>query len=159
MKSGKGEVLLFGIVDAARDPRLYELAIKSAEQACLFAGELADPLARAAPYLCVLGQDDPLFHAWRDEGWGRAWGITFRSGASLTELRRHFRKNLQAILPDKTVALFRFFDPRVWRTYLPSCSPEDLQTWFELVQEYLVETPDGLGSIRYSMSPEGLQVQ
>lgn len=157
-KSGKGETLLFGIVDGARNPRLYDLAIASTEQTCLFAGELADPLARAAPYLCVLGPDDALFRAWRDEGWGRSWGITFRSAAALSALRRQFRKNLQAMLPDGTIGLFRFYDPRVWRTYLPTCQPDDLGTWFALVEEYQVESEDGLGSVRYRMGPGGLEV-
>jgi hypothetical protein len=158
-KSGKGETLLFGIVDTARDERLYELTKGSTEKICLFAGELAEPLKRAAPYLCVLAQDEPLFNAWRDEGWGRSWGITFRSAAALSELRKQFRKCLQAMLPDGTVALFRFYDPRVWRTYLPSCEPTDLQRWFLLVEEYQVETEDGMGSVRYRMGPEGLLVQ
>jgi hypothetical protein len=158
-RSGKGEVLLFGIVDAARDPRLYDLALSAAEQVCLFAGDLAEPLARAAPYLCVLGQEDELFRAWRDEGWGRSWGITFRSAAALSELRRHFRKNLQAMMPDGAVALFRFYDPRVWRMYLPTCQGDDLANWFAAVEEYQVETEDGLGSIRYRMGAGALEIQ
>lgn len=157
-RSGKGEVLLFGIVDAARDARLYDLVQAASEKVCLFAGELAEPLARTAPYLCVLAGGEPLFTAWRDEGWGRSWGITFRSAAALTDLRRQFRRHLQAMLPDGTVALFRFYDPRVWRTYLPTCAPEDLAAWFALVEEYQVEGGDGMGSVRYRLGPDGLAV-
>ena len=158
-RSGKGDVLLFGIVDAARDPRIYDLARSSSEQKCLFAGDLAEPVARTAPYLCVLEQNEPLFTAWRDEGWGKSWGITFRSAASLSELHRSFRKYLQAMLPDGRIALFRFYDPRVWRTYLPTVEPADLPGWFAMIEEYQVETEDGLGSVRYRFGPGGLEVQ
>jgi hypothetical protein len=158
-KSGSGETLTFGVVDTAQDPRLYDLVQASSEQECLFAGKLADPLARAAPYLCVLGEGEALVTAWRGEGWGRNWGITFRSTASLWTLRRQLRKSLQAMLPDGTVALFRFYDPRVWRTYLPTCTAADLKPWFAHVSEYQVETEDGTGSVTYRLGPGGLDIR
>ena len=158
MASGDSETRLFGVVDTAQDPRLYDLVIASSEQECLFSGKLAAPLARAAPYLCVLSKNDGLVDAWRTDGLGRNWGITLRSGATLQAVRRQLRKNLQAMLPDGTVALFRFYDPRVWRTYLPTCAVADLKGWFGQVTEYQAESEDGAGRVTYRLGPGGLEV-
>jgi hypothetical protein len=68
---------------------------------------------------------------------------------SIAEVRRHFRNFLQAMLPNRRVALFRFYDPRVWRVYLPTCNADELARWFQMVEEFVAETPDGQGMIRY----------
>src|SRR5215216_2169579 len=144
-------LLQYGLIDAARDDRLYELVAASRAHACLFAGELDPELERAAPYIVRLTDDSPLCEAWRDEGRGQSWGIQCTSTSSLAEVRRHFRHFLQAKLPDGTVALFRFYDPRVFRTYLPTCTPHELAPWFLEVSEYRVEAEDGSTTICYSL--------
>ena len=40
-------------------------------------------------------------------------------------------------------------DPRVWRTYIPTCAPGQLSGWFGIIDEYQVESADGAGSVRY----------
>lgn len=149
---------LYGIVDTARDPALYDVVMACAEKECLFAGKLDPALARVAPYLVKLDPDSPLFTAWRNDGWGRNWGILCYSGLPLDRLRRHFRHFLQAMLPDGTVALFRFYDPRVWRTYAANCEPQEAQPWFSAVDEFLAEAPDGLATLRYRLINGALQV-
>lgn len=150
---------LFAIVDAARDRRLYGLVATATEYQCLFAGKLDPVLERAAPHLVRLDGADRLMEDWRGEGWGKAWGILCSSPLSLPELRRHFRRFLQAKLPDGAVVLFRFYDPRVWRTYLPTCEGEELTGWFAAVDEYRVETPTGDGAIRYYLEGGSLRVE
>ena len=110
---------LYGIVDAAQDPVLHELVRTCPERACLFAGPLKPPLDMVAPYLVRLDADAGLTQAWHREGWGRNWGILCISDSPLEALRRHFRRFLQAMLPDGDIVLFRFYDPRVFRTVLP----------------------------------------
>jgi hypothetical protein len=143
---------LFAIVDTARDKKLYGLVAPEKEQQCLFAGELDPVLARASPYLVRLDEGSALMEAWRREGWGQAWGILLRSPHPFNDVRRHFRNFMQAKLPDGAIVLFRFYDPRVWRTYLPTCEGETLASWFAKVDEYQVETPAGDGMIRYALS-------
>ena len=130
---------LYAVVDAARDTRLYPLVMQAANQACLFGGEVREPLNRAAPYLVDLHTGEALFRAWRDEGRGQSWGIMCRSGLSLTDLRRRLRHFLVARLPDGMLAHFRFYDPRVFGPYLNSCASEELAAWFDQVSAYLVE--------------------
>jgi Domain of unknown function (DUF4123) len=133
---------LYAVVDAARDEMLYPLVMAASDQACLFGGKIAEPLDRAAPYLVDLKAQEPLFRAWRDEGRGMSWGIMCRSNVPLKQLRRHFKRFLVARLPDGTVAQFRFYDPRVFGRYLPTCTPEELALWFDGVSAYLVENQE-----------------
>lgn len=148
--------VLYGIVDGARDHRLHALATATSEHACLFAGKLEPSLERAAPFLVRLDSGSRLLAAWRSEGWGNAWGILCISSASLGELRRHFRRFLQARLPDGRTVLFRFYDPRVFRAHLPACSTETLAAWFACVDEFRVEAEDGAGVQPFRLSATGL---
>lgn len=130
---------LYGIVDTARDPKLLPLIEQSPNYDCLFAGDLPEPLRSAAPYLVELTDETPLKDAWATEGWGQAWGILVRSPLELARLRRHLRKFLVAKLPDGTVTLFRYYDPRVWRIYWSSCTPEEQALWKAGVDEFIAE--------------------
>ena len=71
----------------------------------------------ASPYLVRLREGTPFLSRWRSEGWGKAWGILFRSDANMETLRRFFRQHLEAELPDGRRVLFRFYDPRVVQKY------------------------------------------
>ncbi len=129
----------YGIVDTARDPKLYPLVIQSPNYDCLFAGKLKEPLNQAAPYLVELTDETPLKVIWRTEGWGQAWGILVRSPLELKDLRRHLRKFLMVQLPDGDSVLFRFYDPRVWRVYWPTCTAEEQAKWLAGVEEFVAE--------------------
>jgi len=141
---------LYAIVDTARDPKLYPLVIRSPVLSCLFAGDIPEPLDRASPYLVELTGDTPLKSAWRDEGWGAAWGLLCRSSLEPDELRRHLRKFLLVQLPDGDTVFFRFYDPRVWQVYWPACNAEERAKWLNGVDEFMAE-----GSLLPGPSPMG----
>jgi hypothetical protein len=147
--------LVYGIVDTAQDACLYDLVLTCAERACLFAGELQPPLGRVAPYLVRLTSGARLTQEWQHEGWGKSWGIVLVSSRSLEELRQHFRRFLQALLPSGEVVLFRFYDPRVFRTYFPTLNAEACAEWFEAVDEFRIETEHGNGTLY--CRPTGVQ--
>lgn len=149
---------LYGLIDAARDRRLHDLITAEPEHACLFAGKLEPALERAAPFIVRLPESSRFLRIWRDEGRGRSWGIQCVSAKPLADLRRHFRHFLQAKLPDGEIVLFRFYDPRVWRVYIPTCALGDLSRWFNDVDEYISETEDGSGVLRYSLRGGALAV-
>ena len=74
---------LYGIIDTARDEKLYPMVESSPVHVCLFAGKLEEPVERTAPYLVQLTKETPLKDIWRNEGWGQAWGILVRSDLKL----------------------------------------------------------------------------
>jgi hypothetical protein len=133
---------LFAIVDTARDRRLYDL-VYTALGICLFAGDLTPALRGTAPYLVPLSDADELLQTWRREGQGKNWGVFLRSSKESPRIRRHLRRFLLAKLPDDRQVLFRWWDPRVLRVYLPTCSTDELTSWFEDVDEFICETDNG----------------
>jgi hypothetical protein len=133
----------YAVVDAAQDPSLYALVRRCGGQECLFSGDLAPVLAAASPHLVRLDEGSPLMGAWQERGGGKNWGILVESDLAFEPLRRHFKKFLNARLPDGTVALFRFYDPRVFNTYIRACTPGERAPWFNGVHQYSVEGEGG----------------
>ncbi len=134
----------FAVVDAAADPQLHSLIYRCRGHTCLFSGKIAPVLAAASPHLVRMRPGEALFEAWKMEGRGKNWGIMCQTQRSLDDLRKHFRKFLQAKLPDGRIAQFRFYDPRVFSVYLRACTPEERRPWFEGIDLFAVEgaTPD-----------------
>lgn len=139
----------YGLLDAARDPAIAGLVKSSGSHVCLFAGRITPELEGVAPHLVDLSMGAPLVDAWRAHGWSENWGVTLRSAASIEELRRHFRQFLLAKLPDGTSAMFRFYDPRVLRVFLPTCNTDELRRWFAAVERFTMPGQDG-GSVAFS---------
>ena len=121
----RAAIKTWAILDGARDKRIYEAICQSFEvKCCLFAGELSPELSRVAPYLIQLEPEDRLTKLLLDQGWGNSWGIYLRSDASLETLRRHFRSFLRVSDEAGRKLLFRYYDPRVLRVFLPTCVTE-----------------------------------
>jgi hypothetical protein len=131
---------VFALVDAARDEAIYpKISGSGIESACLFRGEKARELAWVAPYLISLDRDDP-FTAWLlENGWGKSWGIFVESPATFSEMKRHFQSFLTVYDEEGNTLHFRYYDPRVFRAYLPTCNAEELATVFGPVSCYMIE--------------------
>ncbi len=142
---------LFCLIDCATDKQLHPLVKAHPGASCLYAGEVHPDLAPAAPYIVELRDGDPLLRAWRTQGRGKNWGVFCESALPLSLVRFHFRHFLQARLPDKRIVEFRFYDPRVFRVYFPTCSPDELVRWFDGLQRFLVEDESGEGTLEYTL--------
>jgi hypothetical protein len=159
-QGGATRTKFYAILDGARDGRIHaRLRTAALDRLCLFRGELDPDLATAAPYLVPLqaAADDATL-AWLAEvGWGRSWGIFAATAAPPDMLRRHFRTFL--IVYDETAKplYFRWYDPRVLRTYLPTCTPAELARVFGPVACYFAESADGYALLRYARAEEALQ--
>src|SRR5687767_6625481 len=135
---------VFAIVDGARNARIYGAVDGTRlEKQCLFSGTLPWQLQMTAPYLVQLERENRLTAFLIDNGWGDSWGIFLRSETSFDLLRKHLRGFLRVRDEGGRRLLFRFYDPRVLRIYLPTCWPKELETLFGPVDCYLVEGEDG----------------
>ena len=141
------QTAVYTILDGASVPQLPQtLARLEVESECLFRGELDPELAEVVPYLAAV----PFDHSFTDwllqEGWGQHWGIFAVSRTDFRTLRMHLRTFLKVYGPDLQPLYFRYYDPRVLRVYLPTCSAEELETVFGPVLYYLMEgeTPQTL---------------
>lgn len=149
---------LFAVVDVARHSDLHRLVHQTREHVNLYEGAVAEEIDQVSPYLVAIDEHSPLSAEWNARGWGQSWGLMLESARTLAEVRHHFRHYLQAMLPDGNVVQFRFYDPRVWRVYLPTCTADELAGWFSGVAEYRCENEDGTAVHRYRFDGSNLLV-
>ncbi len=151
------DLKFYTILDGARSEKIYP-ALKeySVNHKCLFVahqllygGRLPHVLAMAAPYLVELRPGD-LFTKWViSRGWGNSWGIFLASTSTLSILSRHFRRFIMVKTEEDEKFYFRYYDPRVLRTYLPTCSKTELKFLFEEVRLFIAEEEGGRRLIEY----------
>jgi hypothetical protein len=130
----------FALVDGASCPTLREQCFEQkVEPLCLYRGEQPPDMAQVAPYLIQLEKERPFTEWLLRSGWGNHWGVFLETSADSDSLLRHLRNF--TIVHDETGRpfLFRFYDPRVLRTYLPTCEPQELRKFFGPVSRFQME--------------------
>jgi len=151
----QGKYRLWAVLDAARDRRIFPaLDLLDRDYCCLYAGKLHPRLARAAPYLVRLEPGDRFSDFLIAEGLGRNWGTFLRTRTSFDLLRKHLRTFLRVKDEKGRKMIFRWYDPRVFRVYLPTCTAQELRTVFGPVDQYLVDRADGQGLIEFSLGSQ-----
>ena len=128
------------ILDGARDPRIFPMLLEChLEYACLYAGPLHPALEVAAPYLVQLDYDYKDTHRFIRTAWGNSWGVFLKSDASLRRIRAHLRSLLIVRDQQGSRLVFRYYDPRVLRIYLPTCTATELDTVFGPIESFTLE--------------------
>lgn len=142
---------LWAVLDCARNRRIYrELQVSKLDYQCLYGGHIPTELKVVAPHMVELSPRYQFTKTVLERSWGNAWGVFVRINDA-TKLRHHLRKLLTVQAEDRRKFLFRFYDPRVLRTFLPTCRPDELQQVFGPITEYFAEDPLGqsIGSYRF----------
>ena len=148
---------MYAVLDGARDVRIASRVDGySDEKACLYEGTLPRELTNAAPHLLRLYPDDSFCRRLLRDGWGQSWGVFAVAPTSLNSLRRHFRKFMIVRGPTGKRLVFRWYDPRVLRAYLPTCNLEELRTVFGPIEAFVVEGVDAGTVLRFSFDGERL---
>lgn len=129
------------IVDAARDRRIFGLLLDCfySSHACLFSGRLPPELEVAAPYLIRLEYEASKTQRFLAHASGSAWGVFLRCDLRQEELLRHLRDLLIVRHPSGGEILFRYFDPRVLRAFLPTCTRDELRTVFGEIECFWID--------------------
>jgi len=144
----------FATLDAARSPRVLPTLVASgARHQSLYEGWRAQELAEVAPYLVELPSSSPLWDVLLGEARGDAWGVFAQSEASLEDLRRHLRRFLRVEAEDGRRMLFRWYDPRVLRAYLPTCTEDERRAFHGPVRSFVVEGEAPRSALRFT--PDG----
>lgn len=146
---------IYAVLDGAAIPdlrtKLYEM---HPEYVCLYRGELKPDMQEVAPYLVRMVQGTEFSNWVLTEGWGKHWGIFAQSRYSLAEVRKHLRAFLTVHDEKGKPMLFRFYDPRVLRAFLPTCNPEELKKFFGVVLNYAAEDENPEAILNYFL-PNG----
>jgi hypothetical protein len=136
---------LYAVLDAARDRRILELCRGSVEEhRSLYEGLEGETLEHVAPYLVGLPRGSRLLAALVREGWERRWGIYLTSRQPAREVRRQLRRFLMVELEGRPGrAYFRYYDPKTLATFIPSCTPRQLEEFFGMIDAYFGEATGG----------------
>ena len=156
------QTAVYTVLDGASVPELPQVLWKQKPQNfCLYRGELGPGMAAVAPYLVKLEYEHPFTKLVCEKGWGNHWGIFAITSdkVDIRLMRNFFRKFLRVSDPDGKLVLFRYYDPRVLRVYLPTCNPEEIKLLFGPITCYILENEDPSTLLRFSPDGEKLQTE
>jgi hypothetical protein len=145
---------VFAVLDGASIPGLLDKlhASQRPEFECLYSGEIKPDLAETAPYVVRL-EEKSEFTAWVvGQGWGKHWGIFALASADFKTMRGHLRRFLMVHDSNATALYFRYYDPRVLRTYLPTCNPDELERFFGPISSFLIEDEQPEKALRFEIT-------
>lgn len=151
---------LFAVLDGARNPEIHrQLQLSALEYESLFSGQLSPKLRAASPFVVRLQPQDAITQFLVEQGWGKAFGIFVAWHAGLGSLRRHLRTLLRVRAEGGRKLYFRFYDPRVLRAVLPTCSPEQLRDTFGAIRRIDMESASGRELVRFRLSEPPFRLQ
>jgi Domain of unknown function (DUF4123) len=142
------------LLDASRDPRIYVRLIELGDTVhtrSLYQGDIGESLAHVSPYLLTLSDDDPASRWFAEAGFGRSWGLFVIAPIGFDDLRRHLRKFNIVYRENGTPLAFRFYDPRVLRLFLPTCTSDELRRFFGPIESFLTETEETDALLRFTL--------
>lgn len=144
---------LFALLDAARDEKVWKFLeeLPSEQYQCLFTGRQARTLAKYGPHLLMV--DHSLLEKVLPKFWGESWGYFLSASCDFEQLLQHLRQFL--LVKDQATGkqrFFRFYDPRVLRRFLPTCSAAQLAEIFVTVQSFLLEDADPSVLLEYTLA-------
>ena len=148
----------FILLDAARmgkeieSAKSFNFAFKS-----LYYGRNEEFLSMAIPYLFTFHSDTEFGIFFMQKGWGASWGALVYSGEEMTVLVKHFCQLLRRKSEDGEDLIFRFYDPRVLRIFLPTCDKDQLKQFFGPVEYYICEDEDPAFGTVFSLQDEQLK--
>jgi len=154
--------ILYAVVDAAQD---YRLAVGARD----ILGEPLRPLfvkaphfmTRKGPYLVRIKCTNryPEYMQLWAECLGRNAGILFFSSAWPKSLREHLRSIFKVYDDQGAMFYFRFYDPRVLRTYLPTCTIKECREFFGPIRSIFAEGPDPSQMNHYQVGQSAIHLE
>jgi hypothetical protein len=158
-KQGLAATPWYAIVDAAQGRTAPVRAARAGLQTrSLYEGRLGAKLRDVAPHLVALSLD-AAFARWLFDNWARNVGVILQSRADFAELRRHLRKFLLVKDDSGKKYRFRYYDPRVLRVFLPTCSSAEGKDFFGPVARYYAADRSGAVVLVFAWGPKGLTVR
>jgi hypothetical protein len=133
---------LYALLDACDEPAVPEHceAMTAQRAISLYRGKAQEEYWHIAPYLAHLAAADLEWIA--EKLWRLPWGYFVVANSDLDTLRTHFRRFLTVKLHDGSEVLFRFYDPRVLKTFLESSQPHEVHEFYGPARAFAVNSPD-----------------
>lgn len=150
---------MFALLDAARHDLVLPTVLGSGlTHRSLYEGWQGEGLSDVAPYLVQVPPDaDAFLDAVLAQGWGDSWGTFLFSTEDFFTVRRHLRRFLKVQSEDGKRLFFRYYDPRVLRSYLPTCTPDELAGFLGPISWWVTEGLRGETLLRFSRGDDGVR--
>ncbi len=132
----------YAVLGGARDKRIEQLlGLWGLEHASLYGDDTGSALRNASPFLVALDREREETELLLDRAWGRAWGVfaVVPTGTGFAAMQRHCRRLLRVLGPNNAVMLFRYYDPRVLRVFLPTSEGAQRTELFGPVDRWVLE--------------------
>ena len=131
----------FVVLDGAINPAVRDLLNQAGVfYQSLYEGEQAADLAAYGPYLVEIQKGGKLMPFLIKVGWGKSWGVFLSTHMGFVDTRRHLRHFLMVDIEGGKRVLFRFYDPRVMRVFIPTCDAEQRKEFFGQIEGIYVES-------------------
>jgi len=128
--------ILDGVMVAGLPDRLYRSGLT---YECLVSGDLTPAMVHAAPYFVFLPPGSELADWILTDGFGKNWGIFAHSQSRVVDVRAHLRNLLNVYTEEGNAMMFRYYDPRILRKFLPTCNGGQLKALFGKVDTFFSE--------------------
>ncbi len=151
----------YAIIDACDN---HELVLNKAyhelgesKAICLFKGTHMEDYDAVAPFLFSV---DRALLDWISKHLDKTnWGVFAFTKATRADLCAHLQKFFMVLLPDGRKWFFCYYDPRILKTYLPTCLPAELQQFFGPVRGFAIFDPEQQRIIVFEHSAAASQQQ
>lgn len=141
------------LLDAARMGSAISTAMElEPRHKCLYSGKTAQELWAVAPYLFHFNSEGELGDWFRENGWGNSWGVLIKTVVPFDDLVRHCRKFIVVNTESGKELYFRFYDPRVIRIFLPTCSAQQLNDFFGPISSFIAEDEDHAFALNFTFN-------
>lgn len=145
----------FVVLDGAISPAVVDLLNQAGVfYQSLYEGEQGRNLVPFGPYLAEIQKGGKLMPFLVKVGWGKSWGVFLGTNLEFGEARKHLRHFLMADIEGGQKVIFRFYDPRVMRVFIPTCNAEQRKEFFGKIQHFLVESEAETIVNRFTVSTE-----
>ena len=143
---------LYALVDSARNDEVFKYFLTdNVTYQSLFDGKMDVKFFGVSGFLVECKKDSNLFKWLTKVAWGTSCCIFLLSKDPFEEVLKHFQKFNRVYLEDDDVVYFRYYDPRVLRVYLPTCSSKEIKTFFGEVESFLMESENAEILIEFNL--------
>jgi hypothetical protein len=137
------DCFLYAIFDSARNDEIFRfLATDEVRYKSLFEGTMDIKSFGVSGFLIECKKKSVIYNWLTSDAWGDNSMIFFTSKADLNDLLTHFQKFNRVFVEGDDVVLFRYYDPRVLRIFLPSCTMHEIDLFFGEVDSFYTEGDD-----------------
>ncbi len=119
-----------------------------------------EKLQDITPHLFPCEIDSQLYNWLINDGKGDSWGIFIKTELEINALAEQLQKLLIVTMQDDgRQVYFRFYDPRVLRTMLPTSDPAQLKEIFGQVDVFFCEDKDDDFQLHFSLENNQLKTE